>query len=240
MDTSFLTIGYDIQDRMMHSDAVEDYLKAIYRLQERDGLARTGALARELGITAGSVTEMIKRMARMSPRLISYRQHHGVTLTARGQQAAIAIIRRHRLLETFLHQVLGLGWEAVHEEAEMLEHHLSERLVGAIDRHLAYPRSDPHGEPIPDPSGHMGTPAGVTLTSLEGNTAFRIVRVEPSLDGMLQYLDELKICLGTEGILVSHAPFGGPITLRITGVYRPREMAIGREIANRIYVRVGQ
>jgi DtxR family Mn-dependent transcriptional regulator len=222
----------------MHSDAVEDYLKAIYGLQERDGLARTGALARQLGITAGSVTEMIKRMARMSPRLISYRQHHGVTLTARGRQAAVAIIRRHRLLETFLHQVLGLGWEAVHEEAERLEHHLSERLVGAIDRHLSYPRSDPHGEPIPDRSGHMGTPAGMPLTSLDGNTDFRIVRVEPSLDGMLDYLDELKLGLGITGRVVGQAPFGGPVTLRINSSDSHRETAIGREIADRIFVEV--
>ena len=221
---------------MMHSDAVEDYLKAIYELQEKDGLARTGALAGQLGITPGSVTEMIKRMAGMTPRLISYRQHHGVRLTTRGRQAAIAIIRRHRLLESFLHKVLGLGWEAVHEEAETLEHHLSERLVGAIDRHLGFPRSDPHGEPIPDPSGHMNAPAGMPLTALEANMAFRIVRVEPSLDGMLDYLDELELGLGTIGTVVGRAPFGGPVTLRISKAGSHRETAIGREIAGRIYV----
>lgn len=221
---------------MIHSDVVEDYLKAIYVLQERDGLAKTGALARQLGITAGSVTEMIKRMADTSPRMVTYRQHHGVTLTARGRQAAIAIIRRHRLLETFLQQVLGLGWEAVHEEAETLEHHLSERLISAIDRHLAHPRFDPHGEPIPDPSGHMSTPAGEPLTTLDSHTAFRIVRVDPSLDGMLDYLDELKIGLGTTGTLISQAPFGGPITLSITDGDSHRETAIGSEIADRLYV----
>jgi DtxR family Mn-dependent transcriptional regulator len=221
---------------MMHSDAVEDYLKAIYGLQEREGVARTGALARQLGITAGSVTEMIKRMARTPPPLISYRQHHGVTLTTRGRKAAVAIIRRHRLLETFLHQVLGLGWEAVHQEAETLEHHLSERLVGAIDRHLSYPRSDPHGEPIPDPSGHMSAPAGVPLTGLEEKTAFRMVRVEPSLEGMLDYLDELGLGLGTTGTVVGKAPFGGPVTLRISDGGSHRETAIGREIADRIFV----
>ncbi len=221
---------------MIHSDAVEDYLKAIYVLQEREGLARTGALARQLGITAGSVTEMIKRMARRSPRLITYRQHHGVTLTSRGRQAAIAIIRRHRLMETFLHQVLGLGWEAVHEEAETLEHHLSERLIRAIDRLLGHPRFDPHGEPIPDPSGHMSAHAGKPLTSIESHTAFRIIRVDPSIDGMLDYLDELKLGLGTTGVVVEHAPFGGPVTLRITGGDSQREPAIGRKIADRIYV----
>jgi DtxR family transcriptional regulator, Mn-dependent transcriptional regulator len=227
---------HDIQDPIMHSDAVEDYLKAMYLLQERDGLARTGALARQLGITAGSVTEMIKRMARMSPRLISYRQHHGVTLTLHGRQAAVAAIRRHRLLETFLHQVLGLGWEAVHEEAEALEHHLSERLVRAIDRHLEHPRVDPHGEPIPDASGHMHDPGGYPLTALEPGTAFRIVRVDPSLAGMLAYLDELGLELDTTGEVLDHAPFDGPFTLRITDRSGHREAAIGREVADHIYV----
>ena len=221
---------------MTHSDAVEDYLKAIYVLQERDGLARTGALARQLGITAGSVTEMIKRMAGTSPRMITYRQHHGVTLTDRGRLAAIAIIRRHRLLETFLQQVLGLGWEAVHEEAETLEHHLSERLISAIDRHLAYPRFDPHGEPIPDPSGHMSAPIGEPLSAFDDRESFRIVRVEPSLDGMLDYLDELKLGLGTTGMVVNHAPFEGPVTLRIIDGSSHRETFIGRDIADRIYV----
>jgi DtxR family Mn-dependent transcriptional regulator len=221
---------------MTHSDAVEDYLKAIYVLQERDGLAKTGALARQLGITAGSVTEMIKRMAGTSPRMITYRQHHGVTLTDRGRLVAIAIIRRHRLLETFLQQVLGLGWEAVHEEAETLEHHLSERLISAIDRHLAYPRFDPHGEPIPDPSGHMSAPTGEPLSAFDDHVSFRIVRVEPSLEGMLDYLDELQLGLGTTGMVVNHAPFEGPVTLRIIDGSSHRETAIGRDIAERIYV----
>lgn len=220
----------------MHSQSVEDYLKAIYVLQEKDGLARTGALALHLDLTAGSVTEMIKRMARMSPRLISYRQHHGVMLTPRGRQAAMAVIRRHRLLETFLHQILGLGWEAVHEEAEVLEHHLSERMVQAIDRHLTCPSSDPHGEPIPDESGRMRAPASKKRTSISPETTFRVVRVDPSVDGMLGYMDELGIGLETTGMVAGQSPFGSPITLRITDDTGNRETAIGREVADHIYV----
>jgi DtxR family Mn-dependent transcriptional regulator len=221
----------------MHSDAVEDYLKAIYGLQERDGLARTGALARQLGITAGSVTEMIKRMARMSPRLISYRQHHGVTLTARGRQAAVAIIRRHRLLETFLHQVLGLGWEAVHEEAERLEHHLSERLVRAIDRHLsASPVRSPRGADT-RPVRAYGHACRYAAHVAGRQYGLSHCRVDPSLDGMLDYLDELKLGLGITGRVVDQAPFGGPVTLRINSSDSGhRETAIGREIADRIFV----
>jgi DtxR family Mn-dependent transcriptional regulator len=235
MVASFLSFNGRIQD-CMHSSTVEDYLKAIYVIAERDGRARTGALAMQLGITAGSVTEMIKRMARLSPRLISYRQHHGVTLTPRGRQAAVAVIRRHRLLETFLHQVLGLGWDAVHEEAEVLEHQLSERLVRAIDRHLGHPRFDPHGEPIPDAAGRMDSPSGCPLTALDPGATFRIVRVDPSLDGMLAYLDELGLELDTTGEVIDHAPFDGPFTLGITDGNGHREVALGREVADHIYV----
>jgi DtxR family Mn-dependent transcriptional regulator len=220
----------------MYSHAVEDYLKAIYLLQERDGIAKTGALARQLGITAGSVTEMLKRMAGMSPPLITYRHHHGVSLTDRGQREAMGIIRRHRLLETFLHQVLGFGWEAVHEEADALEHHISERLVQAIDGHLEHPRCDPHGEPIPDASGRMIAPDGQKLSSLEKGTPFRIVRVDPSLDGILDHLDQMELGLETTGVVIDQAPFDGPISLRLSGAGGHRETVIGREVANHIYV----
>ncbi|MGD8703247.1 MAG: metal-dependent transcriptional regulator [Desulfosarcina sp.] len=218
-----------------HSQTVEDYLKAIYVLQEKEGVAKTGALARHLAITAGSVTEMIKRMAGMSPALVVYRQHHGVSLTGHGKQAAMAVIRRHRLLETFLYQTLALGWEAVHEEAETLEHHLSERLVGAIDRHLGHPCVDPHGEPIPEATGRMHPPAGEPLTALDIGATFRVVRVDPSINDMLAYLDNLGIGLETTGVVLDQAPFGGPLTLQLTDSDPPREAAIGREVADHIF-----
>lgn len=220
----------------MYSQTVEDYLKAIYTLEENEGVARTGALARQLGITAGSVTEMIKRMAANPEPLISYRHHQGVQLTKGGRQKALAVIRRHRLLETFLHRTLGLGWEAVHQEAETLEHHLSERVVKAIDRHLDHPRCDPHGEPIPDTTGQMTPPAGLALTRLEAGTSFRVVRVDPSVDGMLDYLGTLRIGLGTTGELIGQAPFDGPLTLRLDDDTHQSETAIGRDVAACIYV----
>lgn len=220
----------------MRSQSIEDYLKAIHLLQEKEGVARTGALASQLGITAGSVTEMVKRLAGMSPRLITYRQHQGVVLTDHGCQAALAVIRRHRLLETFLHQVLGLGWDAVHEEAEVLEHHLSDRMVEAIDRHLDHPRFDPHGEPIPDAAGHMRGPAGRRLSDLEKGCAFRVVRVDPTTQGMLGHLDDLGIHLGSRGVLEGWAPYDGPGTLRIIDQDGVRERVVGREVARRIFV----
>lgn len=220
----------------MHSNAVEDYLKAIHVLQDKDGVAKTGALAERLGITAGSVTEMLKRMAAMSPPLITYRQHHGAVLTSDGRLSALAVIRRHRLLETFLHQVLKMGWESVHEEAEMLEHHLSDRLVRAIDDHLDHPRWDPHGEPIPDESGDIGSPEGIKLSALPPGKRFRVVRVDPAVDGMLAYLTQLQLCIGATGEVLSQAPFEGPINLTLDHSQGPRETAIGRSVADHIYV----
>ena len=154
-------------------------------------------------------------------------------LVDQDKQALLAIART--TLETFLHQTLGLGWEAVHEEAEKLEHHLSERLVESIDRHLNHPRRDPHGEPIPDASGHMSEPGGFALTTLAPDTAFRIVRVDPSTNHMLEYLDSLGIGLGISGVVVEHAPFDGPVTLRLSKTEGLRETVIGREVAGCIY-----
>lgn len=219
-----------------HSQTVEDYLKAIYVRVERDGVAKTGALARQLGITAGSVTEMIKRMAHMSPPLLVHRQHYGVSLTGPGRLAAMSVIRRHRLLETFLYRTLDLGWEAVHEEAEALEHHLSGRLVQAIDRYLDHPRIDPHGEPIPDKSGRIRAPAGISLATLDAGTAFRIVRVDPSSNDMLTYLDSLGIGLDTQGMLIDHAPFEGPVTIGLTTGADNHKTVLGRDVADHIYV----
>ena len=147
----------------------------------------------------------------------------------------MSVIRRHRLLETFLHQTLGFGWEDVHAEAEILEHHLSDRMVRAIDRHLSYPKFDPHGEPIPDGNGNLAFLEGEKLSSIAPGTRIRILRVDPSISGMLQYLDEMGIGLGTTGIVESIAPFGGPVTLRIDGAGADHTRSIGSAVADRIY-----
>ena len=219
----------------MYSDTVEDYLKTIYLLEDRHGVAKTGAIAERLHITAGSVSSMVKRMAEMSPPLVAYRQHHGAVLTDTGRQAALEIIRRHRLLETFLYRALDFDWEAVHEEAERLEHHLSERMVGAIDRFLGHPRRDPHGEQIPSADGQMAPERGQTLSRWPTDDPFRVVRVAPRA-GMLAHLDQLGIGIGTTGRVISRAPFDGPITLCITENGNCRETVIGREVAASIYV----
>ena len=135
------------------TETVQDYLKAIWML-ERSGTVTTSALAERLGVTAASATAMIKRLA--SVGLVSHEPYHGVTLTEAGTQAALEVIRHHRLLELYLMQALGLSWDEVHAEAERLEHHLSEALEARIDAALGHPTRDPHGDPDPDAGARAG------------------------------------------------------------------------------------
>ena len=134
----------------MPSEAVEKYLKTIYETQQHGGRVKTTTLAQMLGVTAGSVTDMIKRLSNVRPKLVSHEMHKGVALTPRGKRIALNVIRRHRLLETFLNRVLGFSWDEVHDEAEKLEHHISSRLTEAIAEYLNHPQYDPHGDPIPE------------------------------------------------------------------------------------------
>jgi len=131
----------------------QDYLKALYALDVGAGPVPTSRLAAHLGISAPSVTNMLTRLAR--ERLVSHTPRAGARLTARGRREALAIVRRHRLLETFLVRVLGLDWSEVHEDAEVLEHHVSPRVLEAIDRLVGHPDEDPHGHPIPDRAGRL-------------------------------------------------------------------------------------
>jgi DtxR family Mn-dependent transcriptional regulator len=179
---------------------------------------------------------MLKRMAGMSPPLIDYLQHHGATLTRQGRLKAIDVIRRHRLLETFLSRILKLDWDSVHEEAEALEHHLSDRVIRAMDSLLNHPTRDPHGEPIPDESGRIGSPLGEPLASLVPGERFRIVRVDPGMDGILTYLDELDLGIDSMGEIVSQSAVGETLSLRIISDRGAHDTVIGLKAAAHIYV----
>ncbi|HMN96532.1 MAG TPA: metal-dependent transcriptional regulator [Phycisphaerales bacterium] len=161
----------------MPSSAVEDYLKAIHRLQHESpgGRAGLGDVARALGVTKGTVTTMSKRLA--ADRLARYERYGGLTLTPRGEAAALAVMRRHRIVETFLVDVLGLDWAEVHEEAERLEHALSDAVLDRLDAFLGRPRLDPHGDPIPDAAGSMERSALRPLAACEPGMSARLVRV---------------------------------------------------------------
>ncbi|HLE57629.1 MAG TPA: metal-dependent transcriptional regulator, partial [Rhodothermia bacterium] len=153
----------------------EDYLKAIYKLQTAGGVS-TKDIASALGVAAASVTNMVKRLADM--KLVEYRSYRGVRLTELGEKAALETIRHHRLLETYLREVMGYSWDQMHEEAERLEHHISEAFEDKIDEMLGYPTHDPHGDPIPRPDGDVAHAEAVSLTEQPVGQPALIVHLE--------------------------------------------------------------
>ena len=193
---------------------MEDYAKAIYSLtgwgQET---ASTNDLAERLGVKAGSVSAMIKKLD--SAGLVERVPYHGVRLTADGTRVAMAVLRRHRLLELFLAEVLDVPWDRVHDEAEVLEHALSEDLTDLISAKLGEPGFDPHGDPIPDRDLEITETETVALADLAPGDRARFVRVSDTNPEMLTYLSECGIAVGDELELVERQPFDGPITVKI-------------------------
>jgi DtxR family transcriptional regulator, Mn-dependent transcriptional regulator len=198
--------------RSTHSDAVEDYAKAIYTLQSRDGHASTNALAARLHVTAASVSGMVKKLDTLG--LVAHTPYKGVRLTAEGERLALEIIRHHRLLELYLSESLGVPWDRVHDEAEVLEHHISEELEALIAAKLGNPTHDPHGDPIPSEDLHIDEGDSVALQALEVGARGRFVRVSDADPEMLRYLSERGIAPGDEFEVVDRQPFGGPVFVR--------------------------
>ena len=212
------------------SEAIQDYLKEIYKLEESDDRATTTAIAKAMGVAPSSTTAMLKKLAALG--LVEHTRYHGVVLTEAGEQVALEVIRHHRLLEQYLAETLGLSIDLVHEEADRLEHALSEELESLIDAKLGYPTYDPHGDPIPDAELHLNDRALRPLTELEPGEAATVQRV-PSEDAeLLRYLATLSLVPGRRVELRETAPFGGPITI----VVAEGEHAISRELAGQIGV----
>ena len=208
--------------------AVQDYLKAIYALESTDERVTTSALALRVGVSAPSATAMTKRLDELG--LVERLPYRGVALTEKGRRAALEVLRHHRLLERYLVDRLGLSLYEVHAEAELLEHALSEELEAKIDEELGYPTHDPHGDPIPDRELRVVHADGRTLLDLEPGSRTSISRVPDGDPELLRYLGELGLLPGSHLELVSHAPFGGPVTVRT----EQGEHAISRELADRI------
>jgi DtxR family Mn-dependent transcriptional regulator len=220
---------------MVPSEAVQDYVKQIYLLQTQDdGPATTSALAASMGVSAASATAMVKKLAALG--LATHRPYHGVELTDAGERVALEVLRHHRLLELFLTRELGLPWDAVHGEAEKLEHHLSEQLEATIDRALGYPATDPHGDPIPSADLVIAPADSLRLGELEPGQAAVVRRVPDGDAPLLRYLGELGLVPDARVQLVDKAPFGGPVTVNVAGAPH----ALGVELASRIRVEVEQ
>ncbi len=219
----------------LRSTAVEDYAKAIYALQMRDDQpVSTTALAERLGVTAASASGMVKRLGELG--LVSHRRYHGVLLTDAGRRVALEVIRHHRLLELYLVQDLGVPWDRVHEEAEVLEHVLSEELEELIAAKLGDPTTDPHGDPIPSRELTIEEVSTESLQSLEPGHRGTFVRISDSDPDMLRYLAERGIAPGDELEVVERQPFGGPVFVRFGDVVRP----LGGELAKAMRVQMSR
>ncbi len=213
------------------SDAAQDYLKAVYRLQREQGArVSTSAVAEEMGVSAPSATAMLKKLASLG--LVRREPYRGVALTPAGEREAVEIVRHHRLLEQYLSERLGLSIEAVHAEADRLEHALSEEVEARIDERLGFPTHDPHGDPIPDAKLRIHPSELRSLDELEPGERAIVRRVPDSDTQLLSYLSSLRLVPGQAVKLLSAAPLGGPLVVLAGGA----EHAITRELASLIGV----
>lgn len=218
------------ETRRVVTHVVEDYVKAIYKLQQESESVSTTDLSRRMGTSAAASSKMMKYLA--SHQIIDHTPYHGVRLTDLGRRIALETIRHHRLLELYLCKALGYSWDQVDAEAEKLEHHISEEFEERIDRMLGHPEVDPHGAPIPTRDGHMPPKRGIPLSEADIGSKFLICRVSDRSSEALRYLAEIGLTLDTAIEVVERKPFGGPLTLRIDG----HDHAVSPELASRVYV----
>ena len=214
-----------------HTVPVEDYAKAIYTLQQR-GEVTTNGLAERLQVTPGSVSAMLKRLDGLG--LVAHTPYRGVELTEEGKLLALEIIRHHRLLELYLAESLGVPWDRVHDEAEVLEHHISEELEALIAAKLGHPTHDPHGDPIPTADLTITEEETVPLQALDAGARGTFVRVSDADPEMLRYLGQRGIAPGDQFEIVERQPFGGPLTVRFGGT----DHVIGGALASAMRVEV--
>jgi DtxR family Mn-dependent transcriptional regulator len=215
------------------SEAIEDYAKAIYTLAARAaGPVATSELAGRLGVAPSSVTAMLKRLDAMG--LARYVPYRGVQLTSDGERLALEVLRHHRLIETFLAEALGMPWDLVHHEAEVLEHYISEEMERRIAERLGDPLFDPHGDPIPTAELSVAADRTRPLSELGPGDGGTFARVSDSEPEMLRHLDELGIAPGAWLEVIEVQPFGGPVIVRTHGATH----ALGPELARRM--RVGE
>lgn len=211
---------------------VEDYLKTIYELASRDGVAATSDVASALGVAPASVTGMIRRLAAQG--LLDYVKYRGVHLTAHGRRAALSTIRRHRILETYLTRVLGYPWDRVHDEAERLEHAASDELIECMSAAMGHPTADPHGAPIPTADGVVDERLLQTLAELPVGARARMVRVSDKNPELLRYLADIALQPGVDVTVLARAPFDGPITLELGA----NEAIVGATLALQVLVEI--
>lgn len=215
----------------MPSLTVENYIKSIYQIcQSSGGQAATGQLASALSVSPGTVTSMLKTLS--EGNLVTYTPYEGVRLTPAGTALALRVVRRHRLIELFLVRTLDLSWDEVHEEAEHMEHAVSERLIDRIDAFLGYPAADPHGDPIPRPDGTLNVPTSRSLAECKVGDEFQLARVIDQSPEFLRFLSNSGLPLGVSGRIVANTPEAGIVTISVNG----HQTTLGQAAAEKLLV----
>jgi DtxR family transcriptional regulator, Mn-dependent transcriptional regulator len=217
----------------MASLTVENYVKTIYVLAQKASAAEvaTGQIAAALGVLPGTVTSMLKTLDESN--LATYTPYEGVRLTAAGRALALRVLRRHRLIEQFLSQTLNLSWDEVHEEAEHMEHAVSDALVDRIDAFLGHPTTDPHGDPIPQADGSMAVAADRPLSQCKSGEKFRVARVVDQSPAFLRSLTESGLEIDSQGLVVANEMSQNNMTIRLAG----EDRHLSREAAAKLMVR---
>lgn len=216
------------------SATVQDYVKVIYAATEwHDKPVTMSALAARLQVANSSVTEMVRKLVGMG--LARHEPYNPVELTAEGLRLALSMVRRHRLLETYLVQELGYGWDEVHDEAELLEHTVSDKLIARMSQRLGHPARDPHGDPIPAADGTIDLPPAHLIGVLDDGHRGKVARISDANPELLRYLDSEQFQLDTPVQIVGRRPFGGALTVRI-GPKPGRDIDLGEELAAAVWV----
>lgn len=218
---------------MSRSQSVEDYLKTIYKLESETRPEKgvsTSRLAEKMGVANASVTNMLKRLAEM--KMVNYESYYGTRLTETGEKIALEIIRHHRLLELYLKEILGYSWDEVHDEAEKLEHHISEQFEDKIAELLNHPTEDPHGDPIPSKDGKMPKIKLKPLHSVPLEIPFIVRRVKNQNPELLRYLEKQGLIPGVKVEVLNKEPFDGPVRLKVEN----HTITIANNIAEDIFV----
>lgn len=213
------------------SQSIEDYLKAIFVLQSEGEAATTTNIANMLEVSSASVTNMLKKLAKMN--LLKHESYRGAKLTHAGSKIALEILRHHRLLELYLKEVMGYSWDEVHDEAEKLEHHISEQFEDRIAELLNHPTHDPHGDPIPSKDGVMPEMAILSIAEAELNKPYIIGRVKDQDPELLRYLEKIGVIPGVKIKVVEKSPFQGPIKVHLED---KEDQVLGFAVASEVYL----
>ncbi|MGO4200258.1 metal-dependent transcriptional regulator [Rhodococcus sp. TAF43] len=215
------------------SSVAQDYLKVIWTVQEwsRERVS-TKLLAERIGVSASTVSEAIRKLSDQG--LVDHARYGSIALTDAGRSAAVSMVRRHRLIETFLVNELGYGWDEVHDEAEVLEHAVSDRMIDRMDAKLGFPERDPHGDPIPAADGSVPTPPARQLSDFQDGDSGRVARISDADPAMLRYFDSVGIALDTEIAVVERRDFAGTVSIRLDA--RPDTVDLGNPAAQAIWL----